>query len=384
MKKILTIGLISILSVTLIFSLALAKKDQKAWIGIITQSVDDDLAEAFDLDTKYGAIINEVVPDSPAEEAGLLEGDVVIAYNSKKVYDYDDLLDYLEDSSPNDKISLTIMRESNKMNFDVQLEKAPRDAYQSKYRRNGNTLWSAPNVPNVPAIPNIPQLTKLYNLNNGHFNYSYGSSSYIGVQLSDLTDQLREYFGITDDVGVLVSQVEEDSPAEKAGLKAGDIIIKADKYDIEDYRDLKETIADKDEGDIVSLTFIRDKKQNQVDVTVAEDEDSNTIFYNAPDISFQIPKNAKNNAYFLDNMHDFFNSEDFQEEMANLEKELSKLKDEMNNKNSEKRKSAEYKRQLEELKKELSADESETNKELKEAIQQLKEQVKALEKKLDD
>ena len=102
MKKNLTIGLLLIFSITLIFSFANAKNSQQAWLGITTQTVDEELADAFALNVNYGAIVNEVIEDSPADKAQLFEGDVIIAFNSDKVYDYNDLLDFVEDSKPNE------------------------------------------------------------------------------------------------------------------------------------------------------------------------------------------------------------------------------------------------------------------------------------------
>ncbi len=61
MKKNLTIGLLLLFSVTVLFSFAFAKSDKDAWLGVTTQTVDDELADAFDLEVTYGAIINEII-----------------------------------------------------------------------------------------------------------------------------------------------------------------------------------------------------------------------------------------------------------------------------------------------------------------------------------
>ena len=129
----------------------------------------------------------------------------------------------------------------------------------------------------------------------GEFVYfSFENSAYIGVQLTNLTNQLRTYFGIQDDIGVLVAEVEKDSPADKAGIKAGDIIIEADNSDISDYRDLKETIAEKEEGDIVSITLMRDKNKKQYDIAVAENKNRNRSSINMP----QIPHGKRPMAFY--------------------------------------------------------------------------------------
>ena len=91
-----------------------------------------------------------------------------------------------------------------------------------------------------------------------------GSTRRIGVATSALGKQLADYFGVTH--GVLVSSVEEGSPAEKAGLKAGDIVTEADGRKVEDADDLTRALSAKEEGE-VTLTVVRDRKSRTVRVT---------------------------------------------------------------------------------------------------------------------
>ncbi len=383
MKKNLTIALILIFSVTVLFSVVTAKDNTNAWLGISTQTVDDELAEAFNLDVSYGAIINEIYEDSPADKAQLLEGDVIILFNSEKVYDFDDLIDYLEDSAPNDIISLTIMRANDKMTFDVTLG----EMSKRKSRRiwNNKNNISMPSTPSMPSMPNMPDFN--FNSNNGgshNYHYSFGNSSYIGVSLSSLSDQLRDYFGTDEDEGILVSEVEDDSPADKAGIKAGDIIIKADDDAVADYNDLKDVISDKDEGEIIALTIIRDKRKKQIDVTVAERENRDSYTFNAPDISFNFPKGQYKNTFFSDGLHELFNSDEFQDEIKELKIELENLKFEINNEMYDQLNSKEFQREMRKLKKELKSEKALMNKELKEEMSKLKKELKMLEKRIDD
>ena len=91
-----------------------------------------------------------------------------------------------------------------------------------------------------------------------------GSTRRIGVATSALGKQLADYFGVTH--GVLVSSVEEGSPAAKAGLKAGDIVTEADGQKVEDADDLMRALSAKEEGE-VTLTVVRDRKSRTVRVT---------------------------------------------------------------------------------------------------------------------
>jgi membrane-associated protease RseP (regulator of RpoE activity) len=103
--------------------------------------------------------------------------------------------------------------------------------------------------------------------------FAFGNHRRIGVSTTQLTKQLAEYFGIGDSQGVLVTSVMDDSPAAKAGLKAGDVITAIDGEKVEDAGDLAQGINKKKDGD-VTLTVIRNKNQRTFTVTPKEDPGS--------------------------------------------------------------------------------------------------------------
>ncbi|MCK4461662.1 MAG: PDZ domain-containing protein, partial [candidate division Zixibacteria bacterium] len=199
--------------------------------------------EAFDLEVKYGVIVNEVVDDSPAEEAGLENDDIIVSIDGERITDYDDLVDMLAEHGEGDQITIGLIRDGKALDVQVKLAKRPRGRHDLDWR----------------------------------FQYSYDyrtpfgrSHSYIGVQLSDLTDQLGEFFGVDRGRGALIREVEEDSPAADAGLKAGDVIISIDTDQMRDAGDVVEYILDTDPGDQVSITVIRDKAELTAKAEVGE------------------------------------------------------------------------------------------------------------------
>ena len=96
--------------------------------------------------------------------------------------------------------------------------------------------------------------------------FAFGNNRRIGVSTTQLTKQLAEFFGVADGKGVLVTSVGNDSPAAKAGIKAGDVITAVDGEKIEDAGDLTRALGKKNEGD-VTLTIVRDKHQRSITVT---------------------------------------------------------------------------------------------------------------------
>ena len=93
-------------------------------------------------------------------------------------------------------------------------------------------------------------------------------TTWLGVQVQPLTEQLRDYFKVRRNFGVLVAKVVEDSPADKAGLKAGDVILYVDREKIDDYETLVDVIRDKEPGEEVKIKIIRDEKREYIHATL--------------------------------------------------------------------------------------------------------------------
>ena len=154
-------------------------------------------------------------------------------------------------------------------------------------------------------------------------------AGFLGVQIQDISEQLSDYFKLNDGNGVLVSEVVEDSPAEKAGLKAGDIITKVDDQDIETAGDLTLIIRDYAPETKVSVTVIRDGKKKKLKATLGE-ADQNYSY------KFGDLENFKDKRKMLFKMddkdgdftfHDFpLNQDELKEQMDELRKQMEELK----------------------------------------------------------
>ena len=158
-------------------------------------------------------------------------------------------------------------------------------------------------------------------------------AGFLGVQIQDLSDQLSDHFKVKDGNGVLVSEVVEDSPAEKAGIKAGDIITKVDGEDIEDASDLTTTIRSYDPKTKVSVSVVRDGKKKKLNATLGEAE--NNFMYKFGDLGKMGEKHKmllKMQPEGLENFkfHSFpFDQDDLKEQMEELRKELKEMKEQL-------------------------------------------------------
>jgi predicted metalloprotease with PDZ domain len=280
-----------------------------AYLGVYLQDITSDLKEALDLESKKGALIAGVVDDSPAEEAGLEDEDVVIEVDGTKVKGSSHLTKVIRKHEPGDKITLKILRDGKEKSIAVILGDRPEDEY---------TIMD-------------PLSLSLKMPKAGVYSLGFRSGSRIGVKVQDLSEQLGVYFGVEDGEGALISDVEKDAPAEKAGLKAGDVIVAVDGNDIEDTGDLVEAISEKEEGDQVKIDVIRDRKQMSFDVEVEKGETWSA--------KLDDPSRVK-----------IFSTQPFADEKFLLDKESYKLQDEMEQLKQEMK---ELKKQLEEMRKKL-------------------------------
>ncbi len=281
-KLLIIAGVFIALAASIAMAQSRSNSSRTAWLGVYTQTVDVDIAREFDLDSDFGAIINKVVEDSPADEAGLREEDIIIAINGKKLRDADDLVDFIANQDPGDELTLKLIRRGLEKEVTVTLDgRSSRRSYSSRSSRRSDHSWTVPSAPRAPRAPKAPRAPRAPRVFKYGTDYSTSSSSpYIGVSLIELSDQLAEYFGTNDDIGILVSEVHEDSPAEEAGLKAGDVIVMAGKREIEETRDLQRAIRRLDEGDIINLQLLRDKSRINIEVEIGERDDDNWYGFN--------------------------------------------------------------------------------------------------------
>ena len=225
---------------------ALAAK--KGWLGVTIKSVNEDVKEDWELSVDKGVLVTYVIDDSPADEAGIKKGDVILKYEGRSVRYSDELIEYVRKTPPGEKAKIEIDRNGKSKKFEVEIEKNRRRVVIDRFGDGGHgfTFYSKDN-----------------------------ESGFLGVDMYDLTDGLREYFDVEDDEGVLIVNVIEDSPAEKAGFKSGDIIVKVDKRVIEDSDDLRKAISKHEPDEKVKIEYIRNKKKSSKTVKLGEREDFN-------------------------------------------------------------------------------------------------------------
>lgn len=120
----------------------------------------------------------------------------------------------------------------------------------------------------VSNVVNGVEVIDARDLRDGEF--FFGRRAHLGVRLTDLSSELREHYGAPKDAGVLVASVENDSPADKAGVKVGDIVVSVDGNEISSHGEFRRLMLDKKAGDSLRLEVLRNRSRQTLVATVSE------------------------------------------------------------------------------------------------------------------
>lgn len=245
------------------------EKTKKGWLGVSVQELTPSLRESMKVGNRSGLLITDVVEDSPADDANLREEDVLLSFDGKAVEKADDFTQLVRSTAPDKKVKVKIVRNGEERELEVTVGARKNEAYGRSFSWSGNGSHS----PNVVMWNNRPQL---------------------GAQVQDLNRDLAPYFKVEEKSGVLVLSVSDDSPAEKAGLKAGDVITRLDDEKITDADDLISALRDYEDGDKVTLEYVRQGKNASVQVELENNENSHGFqFFTPAPGKIRVPEKSK-------------------------------------------------------------------------------------------
>ncbi len=241
---------------------------QRSYMGVQAQEITKENFSKFGLSTVRGVGIEKVVENSPAAQAGLQTNDVIVRFEGEEVTSVLKLTRLISEVAPDHIAKVTILRNGTEREINVTLGKSEIPQFQNGGFRFEDlpTLSGTPDFPRTP-MPQTRVLPPTAGDNESNvFIWRGGANRQIGVGTAPLTKQLGDYFGIAEGRGLLINNVRENSPAAKAGLKAGDVIVEIEGKEVKGMTDLIRALNEKKEGD-VSLTVIRDRNRQTVRVT---------------------------------------------------------------------------------------------------------------------
>lgn len=220
---------------------------ERGWLGVSITDMTAEQAKKMKSGTTSGALVTEVRKESPAQKAGIKEDDVIIQFGERPVEDVADLQKAVKKAKPGSSVKATLMRGEKKMTLNVTVGKPPKE----------------PAVSSWYGLPRAPRaLTHQFHVTTG--------SSFYGLDVWELNQQLGEYFGAPNARGVLVAEVEKESEGARAGFKAGDVILRVGRETVEDLRDLSEGMEEFKEGDQVSVEILRKGERKSLTITAGE------------------------------------------------------------------------------------------------------------------
>lgn len=159
------------------------------WLGVTIQDLNDDLRSYFGIKEKKGVIVVKVAKDSPAERAKFKEGDLVLTFNSKPVKTTLDLIRMVTATEVGTTVPAGILRNGKRLTLKVKIQERPED---------------------LEALEEVKDKKVMFR----------------GLEVEDITQYHQQIYRIRDKEGVVATYIEEDSPAEKSGLRVGDVIFK--------------------------------------------------------------------------------------------------------------------------------------------------------------
>ncbi len=303
--------------------------DDRPWLGVYLGDYASETAKSAH---RAGALVQEVIENSPAARAGLRKGDILIKMQNKAVRDADNVIQDLGKMKPGDEVALTVLRDGKEKAVKVKLANYPeaKRSVQSEKKTR----------PEKALKVKMPE----------KFIFSLGTSR-LGVRVQEMDEDLASYFNLKAGEGVLVTEVEEESPAQKAGLKSGDVITAVNGAKTGTPEALREEIRDLPEDKTAEISYLRKGALQKAQVQL---EQSDAYYvpmgprHHLPDV------NEKAIQEHVQKMREEFKKsreeggdhrfywdvpfgekealrESFKTEMEQLKKELKRLKEEMNN-----------------------------------------------------
>jgi serine protease Do len=181
----------------------------RGYIGIHFQGLTDELAEAMGLKDKKGALVADVVPDGPADDAGMKRGDVIVSFNGRDVNKGHELPAIVAETPVGKKADVTVIRKGKEKTLKIKVGRLEsKEARVEKSSVQDQEKW--------------------------------------GLMLQDLTPQIASRLGVDADKGAVITGVSPNSPAERAQLRRGDVILEVNQEPVKSAEDVQEAVKDKE------------------------------------------------------------------------------------------------------------------------------------------
>jgi membrane-associated protease RseP (regulator of RpoE activity) len=244
-----------------------SSSDRRGFLGVSLQDLDEDLRDSYDF-RGSGVLVSDVTEGSPADRVGIEEGDILTKLDDVTMRSQDQATDYIRGLSPGTLVEITVVRDGETR----RLGRAELTDLRGASRWEERIAPPAPRSPRAPRAPRTPRVApspRVAPTPGARMFRFEGGRGRLGVETHDLDGDLGSYFHSPNGDGVLILRVVEDTPADRAGLKAGDVIRSVGGKDVDDTEELRRALRDRDEGD-VDLRILRNGNQRTITARLDE------------------------------------------------------------------------------------------------------------------
>ena len=235
-----------------------------SYLGVDISDVSTERLSTLKLKEEKGVEVTMVDQDAPAGKAGIKEHDVILTMNGTSIESGAQLRRMIHETPPGRIVTFGLSRDGQPMTVKVQLaDRGKEFSFMNGHdMKNFNVRVPEIHIPDID-IPSINMVMVT-------------SSARSGLSVENITPQLGEFFGVKNGNGVLVRAVEKGSRAEKAGFRAGDVIVKINDQPVHDTGDFTHAVRSRT-GSAVSVGVIRDKKEQNLNLTLPEHKESGVL-----------------------------------------------------------------------------------------------------------
>ena len=245
-----------------------------AYLGVDINEVTHDRLSDLKLKEEHGVEVTMVDQDAPAGKAGLKEHDVILAINGTAVESGAQLRRVIRETPPGRVVTLNISRDGQPLTLKVPLADRRKTMSWGPKEKEYKFM-----MPTVPALPDIDVPVSVVVVH---------SSMRSGLMVENITPQLGEFFGVKNGNGVLVRSVEKGSRAEKAGIRAGDVVVRVNNENVSDTSDFTRALRARG-GTSVTLGIMRDKREQTLTLTLPERKESGALMEDNLDQVIEVP-----------------------------------------------------------------------------------------------
>ncbi|HEY4818202.1 MAG TPA: PDZ domain-containing protein [Candidatus Acidoferrum sp.] len=224
-----------------------------SWLGVETHEVTAEDAKELKLPAERGVVVAGVTKDSPAAKAGLKEKDVITEVNGQRVEGAAQFRRMIHEIPVGRAAQLTVWRDGRGQTLSATLGKSEERHNTWMNATPGAFAFRMPEVMQIPDMPSIEMGEGMAVLP--------GSRPRLGIDAEDIGGQLGSFFGAPDGEGILVRSVNSESAAEKAGLKAGDVITSFNGERVRSLGDLRQKLASQNDAKSAKIGVLRNKSE---------------------------------------------------------------------------------------------------------------------------